>query len=78
MIIRIDEEKKDKLSKIARSEGKNSNQVVRELIESYIQDRDIEGYIEVLWERIGSKLRKKQVDNKKIQKAIRDIRNKKR
>jgi predicted DNA-binding protein len=78
MIIRIDEDKKEKLSKIARAEGKNSNQVVRELIESYLQDRNIEGYIDDLWARIGSKLRKKKVDEQKIRKTIREIRNKKR
>jgi len=41
MIIRIDDEVKNRLNKLARLEGKTTSAMVRELIEKYIKERDI-------------------------------------
>jgi hypothetical protein len=76
MIIRIDPEVKVKLSKLARVEGKTSSQMVRELIEGYIKERDIGVYIDDLWSRIGGKLRSKGVRQRGIGRAIREVRRK--
>ncbi len=56
MIIRIEPEKKEKLTRLARLEGKTTSQKVRELVENYIQERDIGAYIDDLWDRTGAKL----------------------
>lgn len=76
MIIRIPSEVKERLSKLARVEGKTTSQMVRELIEEYIKDRDISSYIDDLWNRIGGKLRSKGVTPRDIEKAIKETRRK--
>ncbi len=45
MIIRIDDKVKNRLTKLARIEGKMTSEMVRELIEGYIKERDIGTYI---------------------------------
>lgn len=74
MIIRVDNEIKSKFAQIAKAEGKSVSLVVRELIEDYIQERDIETYIDDLWARVGKKLKAKGVTTGTIQKAIRETR----
>jgi len=56
MIIRIDDTIKAKFAKLAKAEGKTTSHVVRELIQDYVQDRDMGGYIDDLWNRIGANL----------------------
>ena len=74
MIIRIDSELKDKLYKLARSEGKSSSQMVRELIQDYLRERDISAYIDDLWKRIGAKLVSKGATTQDIDKTIKKSR----
>jgi predicted transcriptional regulator len=76
MIIRIDMELKDRLSRLARAEGKTSSQIVRELIRDYVKDRDIAAYIDGLWTRIGAKLAARGVRPPDINKAIAESRKK--
>ncbi|MDP3017414.1 MAG: ribbon-helix-helix protein, CopG family, partial [Deltaproteobacteria bacterium] len=51
IIIRIPPEVKDRFSKLARMEGKTASQMVRELIEDYIKERNIGTYADDLWSR---------------------------
>jgi predicted transcriptional regulator len=74
MIIRIDDEVKNRLSKLARLEGKSTSEMVRELIEKYIEERDISTYIDDLWNRTGKKLKSKGVTPATINKAIKETR----
>lgn len=74
MVIRLDAETKTKLNNLAQAEGKNTSQVVRELIDSYIQDRDMGTYIDDLWDRFGKKLKARGIEEKDIEQAIRDVR----
>ncbi|HLG23137.1 MAG TPA: ribbon-helix-helix protein, CopG family [Candidatus Manganitrophaceae bacterium] len=74
MILRVDSEIKEKLSKLARREGKTASQVVRELIEGYIQDKDIGTYVDDLWGRVEASLRSKKVTRKDIAKAVKAVR----
>jgi predicted DNA-binding protein len=76
MMIRIDPEMKERLNKLARVEGKTSSQMVRELIEDYIKERDIGSYIDDLWDRVGGKLRSRGVIPGDIDKAIKETRRK--
>lgn len=59
MIIRLDEELKNRFAKIVRLEGKSQSVKTRELIMDYVEKNDIEGYVEDLWNRIGKKVQKK-------------------
>ena len=74
MIIRIDSEMKKRLNKLARVEGKTTGQMVRELIEDYIREKDIGSYINNLWDRIGRRLRAKGVNQRDINKAVKESR----
>ena len=70
MIVRIDTELKERLSRLARNEGKTTSQMVRELIRDYVKNRDIGAYIDGLWGRIGAKLAARGVRPADIKKAI--------
>ena len=74
MIVRIDREVKQRFSKLARVEGKTSSQMMRELIEDYIKERDIGTYVDDLWSRIGRKLKSKGVKQRNISRAIKEVR----
>ena len=70
MIIRMDPELKNRLNKLARVEGKTTSQMVRELIEDYVREKDIATYIDNLWDRIGGKLRAKGITQGDINRTI--------
>jgi predicted DNA-binding protein len=76
MIIRIDNDVKNRLTKLARIEGKTTSEMVRGLIEEYIKERDIGSYIDDLWNRTGKKLKAKSVSPATINKAVKASRNK--
>ena len=76
MIIRLEPDIKDKFIKFAKMEGKTASQVMRELMEDYIKERDIGAYIDDLWKRTGDKLASKGIEQIEIEKAIRDVRRK--
>lgn len=76
MIIRMDPDLKEKLNRLAKTEGKTTSQMVRELIEDYIKEHDISSYIDNLWDRVGKKLKTKGVTSAGIDKAIKDVRKK--
>jgi predicted DNA-binding protein len=74
MIVRIDPNLKDKVNSLAKAEGKSVSEVVRELLEEYVKNRDIGQYVDDLWERIGGKLTTKGISAEEIQQAIRKVR----
>ena len=74
MMVRIDSELKNKVNNLAKSEGKSLSEVVRELLEEYVKNRDIGSYIDDLWGRIGNKLQSKGMGQKEIKRAIREVR----
>lgn len=77
MIVRIKPELKNKVNSLAKAEGKSVSEVVRELLEDYVKNRDISLYIDDLWNRIGDKLVAHKVGPKEIQHAIKEARAKK-
>ena len=77
MIVRINPELKNKVNSLAKAEGKSVSEVVRELLEDYVKNRDIGLYIDELWQRIGDKLKSRKVGPKEIQHAIKEVRAKK-
>jgi predicted DNA-binding protein len=74
IIIRIDPELKKKASHLAKTEGKNLSEVIRELLEDYIKTRDISAYIDDLWNRIGEKMKEKGYTENDIDSIIREVR----
>ena len=74
LIIRIEDELKKKVSRFAMAEGKTASQVVREMLEQYVSDHDIGGYIDQVWDRIGRKLTEKGIGPDDVQQAVQDAR----
>ena len=75
MIVRIDPILKNKVSNFARAEGKNISEIVRELLVSYAKNRDIGFYIDDLWSRIGTKIKKQGFGSDDIDSIIQKVRN---
>jgi len=69
MIVRLDPCLKNKVSNLAKKEGKSLSELVRELLEKYAKERDMGPYIDNLWERIGKEL----YDNKIVQTDIDEV-----
>ena len=74
MIIRVDPSLKEKVSKLAKSEGKNLSELVRELLEKYTKERDMSAYIDNLWDKIGTKIKKNNISDSDIDKVIKEVR----
>jgi len=74
MIIRVEPSLKDKVSRLAKSEGKNLSELVRELLEKYTKERDMGAYIDNLWTKIGSNLSKNNITESDVENAIKQVR----
>lgn len=74
MIVRVDPDLKEKVSRLAQSEGKNLSELVRELLEKYTKERDIGAYIDDLWASIGKKLANNNISESDIEKVIKQVR----
>lgn len=70
MIIRVEQTLKNKVSNLAKSEGKSLSELVRELLENYTKERDIGAYIDNLWDSIGQKLYQENINESDIEEAI--------
>ncbi|MEA1923567.1 MAG: ribbon-helix-helix domain-containing protein [Pseudomonadota bacterium] len=76
MIIRVESSLKKKVSQLAKAEGKNLSQIVRELLEKYTQERDMGTYIDNLWDTIGKNFAQNNISEADIEKAIKQVRSK--
>ena len=74
LIVRIEETTKKRFSRLVRSEGKSASEKVRELIDGYIKKADIGVVVDDLWDRVGTKMRKKGVRERDLAQAIRAVR----
>jgi hypothetical protein len=74
MIVRIDPKKREQLTRLSRAEGKATSELVRELIDNFIREHDIGGYIDDLWQRTGSIMTKKGRSVKDIARMIKESR----
>ncbi len=76
MIVRIDPDLKDKVSRLAKAEGKNLSELVRDLLVNYTRERDMTATIDSLWERIGQDFSRNNVSEADIEETIRQVRSK--
>jgi predicted DNA-binding protein len=74
MVIRIDEETKERFQRVSRMEGKTASEKMRELIDNYIRKGDLSQVVDDLWERIGAKAQKSGVSAKDVDRIIRETR----
>jgi predicted DNA-binding protein len=76
MIIKVEPSLKNKVSQLAKAEGKNLSELVRELLEKYTKERDMSAYIDSLWDRIGQNFSKNNISEADIEEAIKQVRSK--
>ena len=76
MIVRIDPGLKNKVSRLAKAEGKNLSELVRDLLVNYTRERDMTATIDSLWERIGQDFSRNNVSEADIEETIRQVRSK--
>ena len=74
LIIRIDEELKNKFSRIARIEGKTASEKIRELVSAYTAENDFAAVVDSLWDRISDKIESSGFKLKDIDKKIKETR----
>lgn len=74
LLVKLDETLKQRLAKLARTEGKNTSQLVRELVEGYVKERDIGPYMDELWDRVGRKLKMKGVKARDVVRIVKAVR----
>ena len=72
LVIKIDEEKKEKFCWLVHMEGKTASGKVREMIDDYIAKTDISYIIDNLWSRIGLKIKDKGFKESDIEEMIKD------
>lgn len=74
MIIRVDQGLKNKVSQLAKADGKNLSELVRELLQRYTRERNMSAYIDNLWDSIGNNLSETDVSEVDVSEAIKQVR----
>lgn len=74
IIIRVEPNLKNKVTQLAKAEGKNLSELVRELLVKYTKERDMSAYIDNLWDRIGKTLAQNNIEKINIEEAIKQVR----
>ena len=74
IIIRVDNKTKEKFYRLVRMEGRTASDKVREMVENYIKKSSVEGIVDDLWRRIGTKMKGKGFREKDVQKIVRKVR----
>ena len=74
ILIRIDEDLKNTLHRLSRLEQKSLNEKIRELIEEYVREHNMEEAMKNLWDEIGESLKKKGYKKSDVDKMIKKVR----
>jgi len=74
ILIRVDKELKDHFQRLSRIEQKSVNEKIRELIEEYVREHDMEAAMKRLWDEIGQSLKRKGYRTSDVDKMIRKVR----
>ena len=74
MVVRVDDEIREKFQRVSRMEVKTASEKIRELMENYIHKADLSRVVDDIWERIGAKARAKGADIKDVDRIIRESR----
>jgi len=74
IMVRVDEDTKSAVERLARSEGKTLSQIVRDLLRDYLRTRDMSQYIDSLWQRIGDRLRSGGARPEVVERIVRQVR----
>ena len=75
LVLRIDDKLKSQFARLAKSGGKTTSELLRELMEKHIKEHDISGYVDELWKRIGNQMKSSGAAAENINDYIAEIRN---
>ncbi len=76
LVIRMDPETKEKLMRLARTEGKTASDKVREMVTEYVAQSDLSTIVDDLWARISDKVRRKGMTARDVDRTIARVRRK--
>ncbi len=74
ILIRVDKELKDKFQRLSRMEQKSVNEKVRDLMEEYVKDHDLEAAMKDLWDEMGEALKKRGYKASDVHRKIKEVR----
>jgi len=74
LVIRIDNETKQKFSRLARTVGKTASTKIRELVSSYIMANDFSQVVGELWDRTSKELKERGYTEKNVRDAVKKVR----
>ena len=74
ILIRVDEDLKNTLKRLSRLEQKSLNEKIRELIEEYVKEHNMETAMKNLWDEIGESFKKKGYKKSDVDKMIQKVR----
>ena len=74
LTVRIDDDLKDHLQTLARREGKSTSDVVRGLVQRYVQDRDRGAALRALWRRMQENAEAAGAGPDDVESALRAVR----
>ena len=74
LTVRIDDDLKGHLQNLARQEGKSTSDVVRDLVQRYVQDRDRGAALRALWNQMQQNAGEAQASSEDVEEAVRAVR----
>jgi predicted transcriptional regulator len=74
LTVRIDDDLKGHLQNLARQEGKSTSDVVRGLVQRYVQDRDRGAALRALWNQMKRNAEEAQAGPEDVEEAVRAVR----
>jgi len=74
ILIRVDEDLKRKVQKLARAEQKSVTQKIREILYQYVEEHDIERSLKSLWKEIGEEIKKAGYKPSDVNRIIKEVR----
>lgn len=76
LTVRIDDNLRERLQRLARREGKSTSEVVRGLVQRYARNRDRSAGLRTLWNQMERSAEKAGTGPGEVAKAIRAVRRK--
>lgn len=74
ILVRVDNELKEKFQRLSGIERKSVNEKVRELMEEYVREHSMESAMKNLWDDIGRSLKKKGYKESDVGRMIKKVR----
>jgi hypothetical protein len=74
LLIRIDDDLKEKIRRLSHLEKKSVSEKIRELVAEYVAEHDMESALKDLWNDIGQAIKKKGYKESDVKRLIKEAR----